>query len=66
MKITFDRLKILNNINILFSNDNNCLAYLERLIDELESHNKNYTKEQYFKILQAQEIIKNIKIEEVK
>jgi thermostable 8-oxoguanine DNA glycosylase len=30
-------------------------------IDFLESHNKNLTKEQYYKILELQEIIKSIK-----
>ena len=32
---------------------------LKNLLNWLEKHNKNYTKEQYYKILDAQEIVEN-------
>lgn len=35
------------------------LNELKSLIDWLECHNKNYTKDQYYKILDIQEILEN-------
>ena len=32
---------------------------LEKLVDYLERHNKNYTKDQYYKILEIQEIVES-------
>lgn len=44
--------------------DHDFLYKMKELIDFLESHNKNYTKEQYYKILDLQELIKTLEIKE--
>ena len=62
MKI--NKKEILKNIGIEFTNNDDYLLYMINLIDYLESHNKNYTKEQYFKISELKEMINNIKKED--
>lgn len=41
----------------------NYINTLKNKIDFLESHNKNYTKQQYYTILDLQEIIENLEKE---
>ena len=58
--IKYDKLDNWNNI----IDDYDFLYKMIELIDFLESHNKNYTKEQYYKILDLQELIKTLGIKE--
>ena len=41
-------------------NKNELLHYVSRVIDELYTHNKNYTKKQYQQIQELKSIIDNI------
>ena len=41
------------------------LTKLKRKLEWLESHNKNYTKQQYYTILECLEIIEEIELEKV-
>lgn len=60
MNVRINKKNILNNIGIEFTNNNDYLLYMQQLIDYLESNNKNYTKRQYFKILELKEILVNM------
>lgn len=60
MEIKTNKEKILENIGIEFTNDFDYIKYMKVLIDDLESHNKNYTKKQYFYITQIKEILENM------
>ena len=65
MKIKLD-IEKLNNQGF-FSHDHK--EFFERLkskIDWLESHNKNYTKQQYFFICDLQAFLKSLEIEDDK
>ena len=44
-------------LNLIAKEIENKTEKLKNIIDYLESHNKNYTKEQYYKILDLQDII---------
>ena len=63
MKIDINKKEIEKNIGIFLTENQDYFTYIKVLIDKLESHNKNYTKEQYFEILQIKEILENIEIE---
>lgn len=62
MKIKFNKENISKSIGIEFSCDINCLAYMQRLIDDLCKHNKNYTNSQNYIITNLKELIDNIEI----
>lgn len=50
----------LSNIGLNFENGQDAIFYLRSLLEWLESHNKNYTQEQYYKILDCLEIVENM------
>lgn len=62
MEIKFDKKTILKNIGIEFKENFDYINYMQRIIEELERNNKNYTKQQYFYITEIKEILENIKI----
>ena len=59
----------INNENLLqttglnFETMEDAIFYLQNHLEWLERHNKNYNRDQYHKILDCLEIIKNIEIE---
>ena len=63
-KLKINKNNILNNIGVEFKNKNDYIQYMQNLLEFLETHNKNYTQKQYYKILELKEIINNIEIEE--
>ena len=46
-----------------FDTVDDCIFYLQHLTEWLESHNKNYTKRQYYDILAAKEILSCFEVE---
>lgn len=59
-KIDFEQ--ILDTIGLNFENNETILLdYVIKQLEYLESHNKNYTRQQYYKILDLLEIVKAIK-----
>lgn len=58
MFINFSLLKEKSGIDL--QNEIELLYYVKSLLDYLESHNKNYTKEQYSKILTLYDILTSI------
>lgn len=60
MKINYK--KILENTGLNFENKEDLYFYIKNTIDFLESHNKNYTKEQYHRIIDLKEILENIEM----
>lgn len=62
MKIKFNKENISKSIGIECGNDINYLVYMQRLIDDLYTHNKNYNNKQYFMINDLKEILNNIEI----
>lgn len=63
MNIKINKQEILKSIGIECTNLQDYIFYMQSLIENLESHNKNYTKKQYFEILELKEILNNIEIE---
>lgn len=61
MEITFNKKAILKNIGIECVDDKDCIRFIKSLVDDLERNNKNYTKKQYFEIIEIKEILENIK-----
>lgn len=57
MKIDNERL---SNIGLNFETGQDATFYLKSLLEWLESHNKNYNQEQYYKIIDCLEIVKSI------
>lgn len=55
--------KLLEESGISFETMEDCFLYVSSLIDYLESHNKNYNKEQYHRILTLKNICRAIEIE---
>lgn len=47
----------LKNLGFEFETMDDLLLYVSAMIDWLEHHNKNYTKEQYYHIITLQEIM---------
>lgn len=64
IKLYVNKKEIVKNTGVSFDNLNDYIYYIQRLIEDLESNNKNYTKKQYFKILDIKEILENITTEE--
>ena len=62
MEIKINKEKIIKNIGIECTNDFDYIRYMKVLINDLESHNKNYTKKQYFYITQIKEILENMEV----
>ena len=58
--MTFNYEKLLKNTGCSFNNWDDLLYYLNNLLDYLTTHNKNYTKEQYNKIVLINDIIKSL------
>lgn len=58
MFVNFSQLKAKTGIDL--QNETDLLYYAKSLLDYLESHNKNYTKEQYSKILTLYDILTSI------
>lgn len=58
--MTFNYEKLLKNTGCSFNDWNDLLYYLDSLLDYLTTHNKNYTKEQYNKIVLINDIIKSL------
>lgn len=63
MKINYNT--IAENTGIMFENSNDLLLFIKNEIDYLFTHNKNYTSEQYNKIIDLKEIIDNIESEDL-
>lgn len=61
MKIDFN--KINKNTRLGLLNENEILHYISGVIDYLYTHNKNYTKTQYYKIQDLKNIIDGIREE---
>ena len=57
MKIDNERLSA---IGLNFETGQDAIFYLQSLLEWLESHNKNYNQEQYYKILDCLEIVKSM------
>lgn len=57
MKIDNERLSA---IGLNFETGQEAILYLQNLLEWLESHNKNYNQEQYYKILDCLEIVKSM------
>lgn len=62
MEIKTNKEKILKNVGIEFTNDFDYIKYMRVLINDLESHNENYTKKQYFYITQIKGILENMEV----
>lgn len=60
MKLNQDKLK---ECGLNFESMEDCLFYMESLVDYLESHNKNYNKEQYRRILTLKDIFRAMEVE---
>ncbi len=58
MKINYDKINSETGRGIF--NKNELLHYVSRVIDDLESHNKNYTKKQYEQITELKIIVDSI------
>lgn len=58
MKINYNKINAETGRGIFDKNE--LLHYVSRVIDELESHNKNYTKKQYNQINELKIIIDSI------
>lgn len=61
MKINMSKVK---ENGFEFSSEENTLEYIKRKLEFLESHNKNYTKEQYYIICDLFSLVKCIEMEE--
>lgn len=61
IKIKINTEKILEDLGIEIS-ERNCIAYINRLVYYLNTHNKNYTKQQERNIIDLSGIIANIEI----
>lgn len=62
MEIRFNKENILKSIGIECSCDMYYLMYMQKLVDELYRHNKNYNNKQYYAINDLKEILDNIEI----
>lgn len=62
MTIKIDKETINKNTGIIFYDNENYIYYMQRLIYDLYTHNKNYTKKQYYKILDLYEILNNLEV----
>ena len=52
----------LSKLGYKFTSMYDMLEHIESLLEYLESHNKNYTQKQYYKILELKEIISTIEL----
>jgi hypothetical protein len=57
MNINFEKIKKETGCN--FENIDDMFSYMECILEHLTTHNKNYTKEQYYKIITLHDIVKN-------
>ena len=62
IKIEIDKNIIFKNCGIDIEKESDYISYMQSLIDMLESHNKNYTKEQYYAILDIKEILNAMEV----
>lgn len=62
MEIRFNKENILKSIGIECSCDMYYLMYMQKLVDELYRHNKNYNNNQYYAINDLKEILDNIEV----
>ena len=53
----------LNQYGFEFNSSEDMFFYISSLIDYLKTHNKNYTKEQYNRILTLEELMEAIDVE---
>lgn len=60
MKINMNKVK---ENGFEFSSEENTLEYIKRKLEFLESHNKNYTKEQYYIICDLFSLVECIEME---
>lgn len=58
MKIDFEKMNEQTGLNI--NNISDLIIYIQHTLDFLESHNKNYTKKQYYLIDELKTIFENI------
>ena len=58
--MTFNYEKLLKKTGCSFNDWNDLLYYLNNILEYLTTHNKNYTKEQYNKIVLIHDIIKSL------
>lgn len=64
MEIRFNKEKIIKLIGIDMNNNIDYLSYARQLVYDLYSHNKNYTKRQYYEIEELKEILDNVEVKE--
>ena len=62
MEIRINKQKILKNAGFELTDPRDYIRYMRHLVENLERHNKNYTKTQYFEITQLKEILDNMEI----
>lgn len=62
MEIRFNKENISKSIGLEFSCDMYYLTYMQKLVDELYRHNKNYNNKQYYAINDLKEILDNIEV----
>jgi len=60
MRVDYNRIK--KNTGLEFESFSDLYYYIENHLDYLHRHNNNYTNEQWFRIDDLHEIIKNIDI----
>jgi hypothetical protein len=58
MKVNYNKINSETGLGVF--SESELLHYVSRLVDELEAHNKNYTKKQYRQITDLKAIIDNI------
>lgn len=61
MKINMNKVK---ENGFEFSSEENTLEYIKRKLEFLESHNKNYTKEQYYIVCDLLSLVNCVEMEE--
>lgn len=55
--------KLLKNAGLEFKNINDVVLYMQNIVDELERHNKNYTKKQYILITLLKNVLESFEIQ---
>lgn len=61
--LKLDNEKLLKESGLTFKTLDDCFLYVSNIIDYLESHNKNYNKNQYYKIQTLKDICNAVEIE---
>lgn len=62
LKLKINASKIAYNTGLSFDDAEEYWAYILRQLEFLATHNKNYTKKQFFRISDIKEILENMEI----